>query len=186
MSSNTFLAADLHLSHRGIVTFLRADGVTKERPWDNIHEMDEAIIHNWNSVVTPRDKVYLLGDAVINRSALPIIGRLNGQKILVMGNHDCMRASEYLEYFHDIKACVSVDGFICTHIPLHPDELHRWKGNAHGHLHSNRVMTEYSGNDEYRFGEMEIDKRYICVSMEHIDYTPISLDELNKRFLEQQ
>ena len=168
MSSNTFLAADLHLSHRGIVTFLREDGITKERPWDNIHEMDEAIIKNWNSVVTPRDKVIVLGDVAINRSALPLLGRLNGQKVLVPGNHDVFRASEYLEYFNDIKAYAIVDKFVCTHIPLHPNELHRWRANIHGHLHSNNV----------KLPDGRLDNRYICVSLEQINFTPVSVENI--------
>lgn len=184
--STTFLAADTHFSHRGIVKFLREDNVTKERPWDTIEEMDEALVKNWNSVVRPTDTVYHLGDVVINRSALPILGRLNGTKILVKGNHDVFRAEEYLEYFKDIRGSAVLNNLVMTHIPLHPTSIERWDGNIHGHLHSKRVMTEYSGYDEYCFGEMEIDKRYLCVSMEHIGYTPISLEEVMKRFKEQQ
>ena len=49
--SNTFIISDTHFSHKGIVKFLRADGVTKERPWGTIEKMDEALVANWNSVV---------------------------------------------------------------------------------------------------------------------------------------
>ncbi len=45
--------------------------------------MDEAIISNWNSVVSPKDKVYVLGDVVINRSAMPLLGRLKVAKYLL-------------------------------------------------------------------------------------------------------
>jgi len=31
-----------------------------------------------------------------------------------------------------------------------------------------------------------IDPRYLCVSMEHIDYTPIPMDEVYRRIEEQQ
>lgn len=174
--SNTFLCSDLHLSHRGIVKFLREDGVTKERPWDTIEEMNEALISNWNSVVRPHDTVYNLGDVVINRSALPILHRLNGIKVLVKGNHDVFRVSEYLEHFKDIQGSATLDGFICTHIPIHPISLGRWKGNIHGHLHSKRVMT-YNN---------QIDPRYFCVSMEHINYTPLALEDLKVLWEEQQ
>ncbi len=56
---NIFIVSDTHFSHRGIVQFLRADG-QKERPWNNIEEMDEALVKNWNSVVRPKDKIYHL------------------------------------------------------------------------------------------------------------------------------
>lgn len=182
--SNTFIAADLHLSHQGIVKFLCEDGITKERPWDNIHDMNEAIIHNWNSIITPRDRVLVLGDAVINRSALPQIGRLNGQKELVMGNHDVFRTEEYMEYFHKVHGSLKIDDIIFTHIPVHPSELgSRWKVNCHGHLHSKVVMREWNHYDDVWY---EPDERYICCSLEHINYTPISLEDLKIRIKEQQ
>lgn len=190
--STTFLAADTHFSHRGIVKFLREDNVTKERPWDNIEEMDEALVKNWNSVVRPTDTVYHLGDVVINRSALPILGRLNGTKILVKGNHDVFRAEEYLEYFKDIRGSAVLNNLVMTHIPLHPASIERWDGNIHGHLHSKRVMTvkQVIVNPGERGSHLAYeavpDPRYLCVSMEHINYTPISLEEVMKRFKEQQ
>lgn len=182
---NTFVLSDTHFSHRGIVQFLRADGVTKERPWDNIEEMDEALVSNWNSVVKEKDKVIHLGDVVINRSALPILARLNGIKELVKGNHDVFRLEEYAQYFKNIHGCRSFDGFILTHIPVHEASIERWKGCIHGHLHSNRVTKEKynSWTGEY---EQVINPRYLCVSMEHINYTPIAWEDVKKRFEEQQ
>lgn len=186
---NIFLISDTHFSHRGIVKFLRADGVTKERPWDNIEEMDEALVKNWNSVVRPQDKVYHLGDVVINRSALPILDRLNGEKVLIKGNHDVFRADEYLKYFKDIRGTHSLGGkgeFILSHVPVHPFyATERWRGNIHGHLHGSRVtQTVFDGS---WYGQhSEIDPRYLCVSVEQINYTPISFEEAKKRFEEQQ
>lgn len=179
----TFICSDTHFSHRGIVKFLRADGVTKERPWDNIEDMDEALIENWNKVVKPTDTVIHLGDVVINRSALPILGKLNGIKKLVKGNHDVFRLEEYTPYFKDILGSKSYDDFILTHIPVHPASIERWKGNIHGHTHSNRVMHEVNMGWCLK---VEPDPRYYCVSMEHINYTPISWEDCKKRFEEQQ
>ena len=168
---NLFVCADLHLSHKGITKFLRPDGVTKERPWDTIEEMDEALIDNWNKVVRPKDTVVVLGDVVINRSALPKLARLNGNKELVQGNHDVFRYEEYLQYFTKIHAMKILDNFICTHIPIHPCSVERWSGNIHGHLHSNSVM-----------GDTYEDNRYLCVSMEQINYTPISFEDAKAKF----
>jgi calcineurin-like phosphoesterase family protein len=181
---NTFLISDTHFSHRGITQFLRKDGVTKERPWDNVEDMDEALVKNWNSVVRPKDKVYHLGDVVINRSALPILERLNGEKVLIKGNHDVFRAEEYLKYFKDIRGSHKLNDYILSHIPLHPMSVHeRWKGNIHGHLHSQRVkLTHWNGSTVWE----EIDSRYFCVSVEQINYTPLSLEDVMKKIKEQQ
>lgn len=190
---NIFLVSDTHFSHKGIVKFLRADGVTKERPWDTIEEMDEALVKNWNSVVGPKDKVYHLGDCVINRSALPILGRLNGEKRLIKGNHDVFRIEEYTPYFKDVRAVHTLDEFILSHIPLHPTYVkERWIGNIHGHLHSNRVMIPKQviinpGERGSHAGFIAVpDPLYLCVSVEQTNFTPISLEEAKKRFEEQQ
>lgn len=172
--SNVFITSDTHFGHIGVTKFLREDG-SKLRPWNSVEAMDEALIENWNSVVRPRDKVYHLGDVVINRRALPTLARLNGEKVLIKGNHDLFRLEEYLPYFKDICVCHSLDGFLMTHIPVHPDSLGRWKGSLHGHLHSDRVMLDGS-----------IDTRYLCLSVEHTNFTPISLEDAKKRFMEQQ
>lgn len=174
--SNIFLTADSHFSHKGITQFLRADGITKERPWDNIEDMDEALVANWNSVVRPKDKCYHLGDVVINRKALKILSRLNGEKVLIKGNHDLFRLEEYTPYFKDIRGSHPLDGFLLTHIPIHPASLGRWTGSWHGHLHSNVV----------RLPSGEVDKRYMCLSVEHTNFTPISLEDAKLKWDKQQ
>ncbi len=177
--ANTFVVSDTHWGHLGVTKFINEDG-TKLRPWDNTEEMDEAMIKNWNSVVRPKDKVYHLGDVVINRKALKTLARLNGDCVLIKGNHDVFRLEEYTPYFRDIRGFGHFDGFALTHIPIHPDSLSRWTGNIHGHLHSNRVMI---GRTEMT---KVVDPRYMCVSVEHINYTPISWEDCKKRFEEQQ
>lgn len=168
---NKFVAADLHLGHANIVKFLREDG-SKLRPFETIAEHDETIVVNWNNVVGPKDTVYVLGDVVINRRALPHIGRLNGDKVLVKGNHDIFHLHEYAAYFRDIRAYIVGYGAIFSHVPIHPDSLARFKYNVHGHTHSN-IVRKFPGNP---------DPRYVCVSMEHINYTPLSIEQLRKRF----
>ena len=188
--SERFIISDTHFSHRGIVTFTTKNG-KPERPWDTIEEMDEALVKNWNSVVGPKDKVYHLGDFCINRSALPICARLNGIKRLIKGNHDVLRMEEYAPYFKDVHGSYPLNEFILTHIPLHPQAVaERWKGNFHGHLHSERVMKE---PDEYSFDiggttiiENVIDPLYLCLSAEQVNYTPISYEDAVKRWEEQQ
>ncbi len=177
----TFVCADMHLGHRGIVNFLRPNG-EKERPWTDVEEMNEALIANWNSVVRPKDTVIVLGDFVINRSALPLAARLNGTKELVMGNHDTMRAEEYLVYFKKLHGVKVFDDYVMSHIPLHPASvIPRYKMNIHGHLHSKEVGVY---NDVMQ-GSREVDDRYYCVSMENIDYTPIVWEKL-KQIIEER
>jgi calcineurin-like phosphoesterase family protein len=173
--ANTFLIADTHFGHKNIVTFVTKDG-TPVRPWDDVDEMDEALVDNWNQTVGPKDKVYLAGDVVINRRSLATVGRLNGDKVLIKGNHDIFRLGEYQQYFRDVRAYhVWVKlGIILSHVPVHPMELTRFGTNVHGHLHTNRVMN----------GDV-IDPRYLCVSAEHTDFRPISLEDVKARIVAQ-
>ncbi len=167
---NIFFASDHHFHHSNILTFRKEDG-SPLRSFSDVNHMNEYMVMQHNRVVMPSDKVYFLGDVTMgkNLKSLEIIGRMNGEKILIKGNHDLGKAEHYLQYFKDIRAVHQFDGLVLSHIPLHEESLSRWGVNVHGHLHYNRVKTAAG----------HIDKRYICVCMEQLnDYTPISLEEI--------
>jgi calcineurin-like phosphoesterase family protein len=183
-----FLTSDTHFGHTGVCRFTRNDGVTKLRPWDDADEMDEEMVKRWNDRVRPNDKVYHLGDVVINRKALSIMSRLNGDKVLIRGNHDIFRDTEYRLYFRELRAYHVMNGMILSHIPIHTDSLGRFGVNIHGHLHANRVMktvrVEQVGPYDprpYTVEESVIDPRYHCVCVEQTDYTPILFEDVIKR-----
>jgi len=155
--------------------------VTKLRPWDTPEEMDEAMVKAWNERVGPKDKVYHLGDVVINRRALPTLARLNGDKVLIRGNHDIFRDDEYREYFRELRAYHVMNGMILSHIPIHEESLGRFGVNIHGHLHSNRVMK--AGPAAGEFATRVIDTRYHCVCVEQTDFAPILFEDVQKRIV---
>ena len=176
-----FLVSDTHFGHAGVCRFLREDG-TKLRPWDNPEEMDEEMVKRWNETVRPNDKVYHLGDVVINRKALKTLGRLNGEKVLIKGNHDIFKLSDYIPYFKDIRGYHVMNGMILSHVPVHPESLARFGTNIHGHLHANRVKMKV----RYPHKETEIiDPRYFNVSVEQIDFTPILFEQAMIKIKEQ-
>lgn len=175
--SNIFLASDHHINHGNILTFLRNDGVTPVRSFSSVEEMDEHMIAQHNKVVKPNDKIYFLGDVAFNKKALASVARMNGEKILIKGNHDKEKITEYVKYFKDVRGSHQFDGMLLTHIPVHTNSLGRWPTNVHGHLHTNVVLVE---------GTQIPDTRYVCVCMEQLeDYTPISLEELKLRIKKQ-
>lgn len=176
---SVFLTSDTHFGHLGVCQFLCADGVTKIRPWTDPDEMDEAMVARWNDRVGPKDKVYHLGDVVINRRSLSILDRLNGDKVLIKGNHDIFKLGDYTRYFRDIRSYHVMNGLILSHIPVHPESLYRFGCNVHGHLHQNRVMRV--GAD----GSPEIDPNYWCACVEHTDFTPILFEDVLKKIREQ-
>lgn len=173
---SVFLVSDTHFGHAGVCRFTRNDGVTKLRPWTDPDEMDEFMVAAWNERVRPTDKVYHLGDVVINRRALKTLARLNGDKVLIRGNHDIFRDDEYREYFRELRAYHVMNGMILSHIPIHEESLGRFGVNIHGHLHANRVMTRDPFSDQ-----LHIDVRYHCVCVEQTDFAPILFEDVIKR-----
>ena len=173
--ANIFFASDHHFHHQNILTFKNQDG-TRLREFESAEHMNEHMVTSHNNVVKPQDKVYFLGDVTMTRNAtgLEILGRLNGEKVLVKGNHDLCTAQQYLKYFKDIRGSHQFDGIILTHIPIHPESLARWGLNVHGHLHSNVVRMQLAQIP---------DRRYFNVSVERINYTPISLEQIKKQAL---
>jgi calcineurin-like phosphoesterase family protein len=172
---NSWIVSDQHFSHRNLINFKREDG-TPLRPFLTVEEMDEHQIERHNSVVGKTDRVYFGGDVCFhNRDLDRIMPQLNGRKVLIKGNHDQLKVSQYMKYFDDIRAHDRIDAFILSHIPLHPDCFHgHTKGQWHGHTHYRNVTMP-----DPKFADRKIeDPRYFNVSVENINYTPISVDEL--------
>ena len=172
---SVFLVSDTHFGHAGVCRFTCDDGVTKIRPWTDPNEMDEEMVKRWNDTVKPNDKVYHLGDVVINRKALSIMRRLNGDKVLIKGNHDIFKLNDYTAHFRDIRSYHVMNNIILSHIPVHPESAGRFKANIHGHLHQRRVLKNEV-----------IDPFYFNVSVEQTDFKPILFEEVLKRIQQQQ
>lgn len=197
--TNTWLYADPHFGHYGTaVEFLRADG-SKLRPFTSVAEQDETLIANYNALVGDKDRVYILGDLLMKPWAIQSVERLKGRKVLIKGNHDNQKLNKYLPHFDDIRSFHKLDSivegvrrsFVMTHIPIHPDCMDRWDCNIHGHLHQHRIMQRqrtmsYFNGEVTEFKHEWVDPRFLCVSVEHTDYKPISFDDAVKRWVAQQ
>ena len=161
--STIWLVSDTHFGHQNIITYCN-------RPFTTAEEMDEAIIQRWNAVVRPQDHVYHLGDVAMKATSLALVQRLNGHKRLVRGNHDIFKTKQYLAAgFEEIHGVRVIDKMALTHVPVHPSSLGRWHGNVHGHTHG---MTTHEAG-------------YLDVSVECINYTPITLEQARARLDEQ-
>lgn len=147
-----FLIADTHISHKQIIEY-------EARPFTDYHEMNEFLVQCWNSVVSKNDTVYHVGDLYLYKP-YDYIERLNGNIILIRGNHDDKTTGHYKKL--GIKAVFDyfvIEDCVLTHRPL------IWTNNRfniHGHTHSFR----------------ENDDSHFCVSVEMINYTPILLEKV--------
>lgn len=83
MTENIFFTSDTHFRHFNIIKYCT-------RPFTSTEEMDEVLIKNWNEKVPKDGLVYHLGDFAwgsISRWE-QIREQLNGEIILIYGNHD--------------------------------------------------------------------------------------------------
>jgi len=161
--AETFFIGDTHFGHRNIIHF---EEIKPFRPFATIEEHDQELVQRWNSRVRSQDIVYHLGDFCFGRENIEIAGQLKGKKRLILGNHDTYPSAAYLKYFEKLGGAITVGKeFLLTHIPVREGELSRWAYNIHGHLHTHVLP----------------DKRYINVSCEQVNLTPISIDEVRKR-----
>lgn len=169
---NVFLISDTHFGHANMYKFLDESGNRIRHQFESVDDGDKQMIENWNKVVGPHDKVYHLGDVFINRKVRFILSGLNGKKVLIKGNHDIFPLDDYTPFFKDIRAYHRLDRILLSHIPIHAGSLERVRGNVHGHLHS-YVVRDKTGTP---------DPRYKSVCVEHTNYTPVELSEIQKYF----
>lgn len=165
MSPKVFIISDLHLGHNKILDFSPCRG------GNNTESHDELIIEQWNSVVSKRDLVIVLGDVAFSREGLRKVSRLKGTKHLILGNHDKYQIGEYQNYFTIKPSLYKYKGFWLSHAPIHPDEL-RGLVNIHGHVHSKTIQLRHYG------GGYLPDNNYVNVCVENCNGVPVLFNDI--------
>ena len=157
---------DPHFGHFNILAYC-------DRPFADLDEMHEVIMHNWNTTVDDEDLVIIFGDLAFGKGSKEvlksILPQLKGHKRLIRGNHDHETITWYKRYgiehiygpqIWDEKWPYRV---ILSHIPV-PCKAPCI--NIHAHVHNLIHIAE--------------EGIYRCVSVEQINYTPVDLDKLIK------
>lgn len=162
-----FFSADHHFNHENIIKL-------SNRPYNSVEQMNKALVELWNSVVTPNDIIFYLGDFGFGKkeSLEEICKKLNGHKFLIIGNHDKRHSYSALRTigFEEVYDKMQLDKFLFTHKPV--ITLDKGIINIHGHIHNANTST-ISG---YKT------KNHLCVSVECTNYKPISMDFLKKKY----
>jgi len=135
---NLHFWADTHFNHAGILQYAT-------RPYGGVKEMNAALIERWNTTVQTDDVIWFLGDFGFPPKAggdelTSIFAQLNGQKNLIVGNHD-YKNKQVLRLgwneLEDLKQ-VKLGGVRATlcHYPLETWPA-SWSGAImlHGHCH---------------------------------------------------
>ena len=164
--SKKFITSDTHFFHRSIRKFC-----PKSRHGNDEVHMTQLMVEAWNNKVAPNDIVYHLGDVSFGKfeETKRVLHQLNGNIILILGNHDneenmkqtkrFVEITRYKEIRHNGERC------ILFHYPIFEwDQLHRGTIHFYGHVHG-RELTIPDG----RACDVGIDTK--------TDMAPYSLDE---------
>ena len=164
--------ADPHFGHENIIEM-------SGRPYYNIQEMNFDMIQKWNRKIKNNDTVYVLGDMFF-RCDNPeyILSQLNGQKHLIVGNHDgsWITKIDVNKYFVSVNILLetsigSVGATLC-HYPLVTWKHQKKTYMIHGHIH-NDTDSEY-------WPLLCSNPRILNAGVEINNYEPVTLEELIK------
>lgn len=153
-----YWTSDYHLGHARIIEYCN-------RPFQDVHDMDDKIIWNHNRTVMKNDTVFFLGDFCFSNLA-PYWERLNGNLIWIEGNHDRRLSMPYRMR----NATVKVNGkrVYMTHSEINvTDEI---KENH------DMVFVGHSHNT------WQFKTKLINVSCDNWKFKPVKFDYLIRRY----
>lgn len=174
----TFFTSDLHFNHD-------REFVWGPRGFKSCKEMNETQIANWNAVVGKNDRVFVLGDFFLGKDkdfVWDTLDKLNGEIIVVLGNHDTPAKIAIYETHPKIIAIVdAIRGFYknrkylgCHYITytagLEQDPRHA-VFDLFGHTHSKEKFLE------------DRPTNYNVATDAH-NNTPVSIDDIDNDITE--
>ena len=169
-----YFTSDLHIGHD-------KEFLWGKRGFSSIYEHDTAIIKRWNSIVTPADTVYILGDLALGGNEKEwnrVLCNLNGWKKFICGNHDTEKKKVLYQSLYDIDYLgfgyiykySKNKNFYLSHYPTivgNFDDEKRFLWNLSGHTH-NPNKFQYK---EYKIYNVALDAH---------NCTPISIEQIIK------
>ena len=172
--------SDPHFDHSNIIEYCN-------RPFENVLEMNECFVQNYNRLIGQDDCVLWLGDAFFKGRPdkyKTFLGKMNGRKLLISGNHDQSDGVMAFIGFELVmrEAVMNIGGVTCraSHYSYDssrsPDKykVRRPQKNPgeillHGHSHSKDKITG---------------KQSINVGVDAWDFCPAMYDDVSKLVLE--
>jgi len=165
-----FYISDTHFGHEAVIGFCN-------RPFSTFNEMDEFMINAWNDVVRPQDIVYHLGDFCFmgEGHARTIFHRLNGKKILILGNHDVDRYGNVLPYLKSLDwyqppqhSVLTNDGGYRVYLSHYAHRV--WPASSKGSYH-------FYGHSHARLDSVDL-SRDVGVDMPDVAFVPRTFEHL--------
>lgn len=172
---NVFVTSDLHFFHN-------KEFVWQMRGYESVEEMNEIQIEKFNSIVRPEDTCYFCGDVALGpdpQAAADILKQLNGNKILILGNHDSptkikkyQEENVFSDYQYAFVAKIAKLPFYFSHYPtLTGNGSSLAAINLFGHTH--QIVNNF--NDEPWMAHIGVDSR---------DGFPVNVEDIAKEMKE--
>ena len=172
-----FFTADLHLNHKALLK------LGNGRPFNNIEEMNNAIISKWNEKISKTDDVYVLGDMFWGMNEYQIqsvMDKLKGHKHLIIGNHDKINAYAKSNRFTEIVNYKVVESnnqyIVLNHYPIF-----EWEGyyygtyHLYGHTHGTLNLAEFTSK------RSRINTNCWDVGVDNNNFEPVSFEEIRQK-----
>lgn len=170
-----------HFGHKNIIALA-------SRPFEDVTEMNETLIRNWNRVVKDGDTIYHLGDVAMTTTVQTrdFIKQLNGNIVFTRGNHDKDAMLLGLQQARGFGGRVLTPSSYHESTPKTPKPadpmivmchypLADWNGRYRGALHVHCHTHSHSAMGSPQVPPMQ---HRVNVSVEAWDYTPASLEQV--------
>lgn len=173
--SDWHFASDHHLFHNKVIEY-------ENRPFENVKEMNEAIIQLHNERVNPKDNVIFGGDLTFGKpeESEEIIKKMYGRKHWVLGNHDknWKKLAHLFEWVkNDYELKFQKKFIVIHHYPkLVWNKKHHGAIHLHGHCHGNLQVKLKKGNEIFDY----YDQKVMDISLDSINFKPVSFQEVEK------
>lgn len=158
-----WFTSDTHFGHENIISL-------SDRPFSTITQMNEALIDNWNSRVKTSDRVFFLGDFCFrgSQSFHSYYDRLNGEKIMIKGNHDSHNGVN--TPILDLTIRIGGETMLLIH---RPSDVGVFDGNLVlcGHVHQ-------AWKFDRRYIEKDFYIDFVNVGVDVWDFKPVNINEI--------
>lgn len=190
-----FFSSDHHFFHKNVINF-------SNRPFKDVDHMHESLIRRHNSVVPESGVCYFLGDFGMGPSdrMKEVLSRLNGTKVLVLGNHCGGCNSMYNIGFdvvvHGLRMQIAGQTVTLSHCPLlglYREDTSGMRGhdgteNWHGETNPKRRPFTFESKGQFHLhghihspnGGKSVKSlgRQYDVGVDANNYTPVSISKI--------
>lgn len=178
-NNKVWFTSDNHFGHKNVIKYCK-------RPFDSVDEMDEILIDKWNMVVGHDDLIICCGDFSLTnpKRTNEILNKLNGNKVLIIGNHEksVLSSKPNRDMFNggiysllnitvlDDEVVDEKQDIILCHYPMIVwDKSHRGSWQLFGHVHG-------MFDNDHKLSPNQID-----VGVDSNFFRPISYQEVKEK-----